>query len=391
MSSPVPARYKPLVYEIVSGVVRWRLYLDWVLSHFVKETMKRDVRHLLWMGLYQVCFMKKATYHVVNETVGYAKRERGQRVANFVNAVLRRAIRDKENLPLPPDPVSRLSVEHSFPLWLVKRWHARFGPEGTKQLLTALNRSPEFVVRVAGGKTETKEAALRLQEAGVRIRNSRFLDSALYVDKVGPVLDTDLFKKGLIRIQDETSQMAAIALAPSSGDLVLDACAGLGTKTEQIKQTFPGARIAAMDRDGKKLRSIRSTDCVVQADAMKTPFKRNRFDSILLDAPCSSLGIIRKHPEIKWRRSEKDVKEFGAQQLKMARALSENLKVGGHLVYSVCSFEPEETTEVIGQLKKECGFAAEKPLPALFDDEEFLSVPHVSGMDGFFIARLKKL
>ena len=140
-----------------------------------------------------------------------------------------------------------------------------------------------------------------------------------------------------------------------------------------------------------KLHVRRAIACAVGGDALKNPFKRGAVDSILLDAPCSSLGIIRKHPEIKWRRREQDVAAFGGVQREMIRSLGESLRRGGHLVYSVCSFEPEETTEVVEQVLSEGSFAREKALPGLIPDDYFLSLPHVSGMDGFFIARLRKL
>jgi 16S rRNA (cytosine967-C5)-methyltransferase len=177
--------------------------------------------------------------------------------------------------------------------------------------------------------------------------------------------------------------MAALFLAPAGGELILDACAGQGTKTDQIAEVFPGVKVVAMDLDRRRLKSVRLTRCVVQADVLKNPFKRERFDSILLDAPCSSLGIIRKHPEIKWRRGEKDMTTLGSLQLQMIKSLSSNLKRGGFLVYSVCSFEPEETTDVVEQAKRDEGFIEDK--------KSFLSLPQQSGMDGFFIARLKKL
>ncbi len=368
---------------MTSGVIRWSLYLDWVLSHFVKHPIKRDVRHLLWMSLYQVLFMKKAFYHVVNEAVEHAKKEKGQGVANFVNAVLRRAIAETARLPYPADPLSRLSVEFSFPEWLIKRWYARFGEEETKNLLSVLNRTPEFALRVNLARITREEVMERLRSRGVEAKEGKLLQSALYVDRLGPVLDDDLFKAHLVHVQDETSQMAALTLAPGRNDAVLDACAGLGTKTEHIKEAFPEARVAAMDIDKGKLHSTRLTRCVVQGDALKNPFKRGCFDSILLDAPCSSLGIIRKHPEIKWRRGEKDIQAFGSRQFEMIKTLSGSLKQGGVLVYSVCSFEREETIDVVEQLKKKKVFMA--------DRDPFLSLPQKTGLDGFFIARLKKL
>ncbi len=372
-------------------MVRWKLYLDWVLSHLVKEGLKKDVRHLLWMSLYQVFFMKKAVYHVVNETVGYAKKEKGQGIANFVNAVLRRAIRERDELPMPADPVSRLSISYSFPLWLVQRWYARFGENGAADLLGLLNKSPEFTLRIDARKITREEAIRRLADLGVKAVENRFLEKALVVDRVGPLLDSELLKSHALHIQDETSQMAGLAVAPSPGDLVLDACAGQGTKTDQIKEEWPHARVVAMDVNGKKLGSIRGTTCRVEADVLKNPLKKGRFDCILLDAPCSSLGIIRKHPEIKWRRSERDISMRGILQLEMIASLGENLRQGGRLVYSVCSFEPEETTDLMEKVKKTGLFSVDAPLPFPGHDGYFLSLPHVSGMDGFFIAGLKKL
>lgn len=390
-SSAVPSSHKPLVYEIVSGVIRWRLYLDWILSHFAKEGIKRDVRHLLWMGLYQTLFMKKAAYHVVNETVDYAKTEKGQGVANFVNAVLRRAIREKDDLAMPRDPVERLSVEFSFPSWLAARWYRRFGEEAARDLLALQNKSPAFSLRINAKKITREEVVRRLAGQGIKAGKGRFLEPALSIDRVGPLIGSDLLTNRFVYVQDEASQMAGLAVRPPPGGLVLDACAGQGTKTDQIREEWPEARVVAMDRDARKLRDVRGTTCLVQGDALKNPFKEGLFDSILLDAPCSSLGIMRKHPEIKWRRTEPDISTFGEAQAEMIRSLREGLREGGHLIYSVCSFEPEETTGVMEKVTREGLFAPEPPLPMLSKDVYFLSLPHVSGMDGFFIARLRKV
>ncbi len=312
-------------------------------------------------------------------------------MANFVNAVLRRAIRERDDLPMPRDPVSRLSISYSFPSWLVQRWCARLGEKETEELLGLLNKSPEFALRIDARKITREEAIRGLADLGVKAVKSRFLEQALIVDKVGPLLDSELLKSHALHVQDETSQMAGLAVAPRSADLVLDACAGQGTKTDQIKEEWPYAHVLAMDLDGKKLGSIRSTTCLVRADVLKNPLKKGCFDCILLDAPCSSLGIIRKHPEIKWRRSERDMSMYGGLQFEMIKSLGDNLRQGGRLVYSVCSFEPEETTDVVEKAKKTGLFAPDALLPLPGHDACFLFLPHVSGMDGFFIAGLKKL
>ncbi len=342
------------------------------------------------MTLYQVFFMHKAIYHVVDEAVEYVKTSAGQGTANFVNAVLRRSIRERDALVLPTDPVLRLSIQHSFPPWLVKRWYGRFGLKDATALLELLNHSPEFGLRVDTGRITKAAAKQELVNMGLDVHDGRYSEGALHVDRIGPLLANVLFTTHLVHVQDETSQMAVLALAPAPSDLVLDACAGQGTKTGQIGETCPETHIVAMDLDRDKLRTIRATAFLTQGDAAKNPFKKGCFDSILLDAPCSSLGIVRKHPEIKWRRKETDIKRHGAMQREMVRALSTTLKRGGRLIYSVCSFEPEETSEVVDEFVKEGSLVLEKALPAAVDTPWFLSLPHVTGVDGFFIARLKK-
>jgi 16S rRNA (cytosine967-C5)-methyltransferase len=380
----------------VAGVVRRRLYLDWIISHFVKKSLKEDLRYLLWMTLYQVFFMRKAVYHVVDETVEYVKGSKGRDTANFVNAVLRRSIRERESLQFPPDPVLRLSIEQSFPVWLVKRWHARFGTKDTVLLLETLNRSPEFGLRVDTRWITVAAAKQKLLDSGVEVREGKYLEGALRAEKLAPLLTNELFATRLVLVQDETSQMAVLALVAGqsararSKDLILDACAGQGTKTGQIRQMIPDARIVAMDTDREKLKAIDSTPLLTEGDATGNPFKEASFDSILLDAPCSSLGIVRKHPEIKWRRRETDIVRQAGIQRRMVRETLRALKPGGRLVYSVCSFEPEETVDVMNDFVKEGSLIPDGTVPGASDAPSFLSLPHETGLDGFFIAGFRK-
>jgi 16S rRNA (cytosine967-C5)-methyltransferase len=204
------------------------------------------------------------------------------------------------------------------------------------------------------------------------------------------LLTDELFTTHAIRVQDESSQLVGQAVAPGPGQLVLDACAGLGTKTEQMLDLYPNARFVAMDLHMGRLWPASDRLTAVRGDILCLPFKRNLFDAILLDAPCSSLGILRKHPEIKWRRKEEDIVRFGNYQRALLGALWGSLKRGGYCIYSVCSFEPEETLDVIRAFGAEEQFILENPLPFLFNKEYFLSLPHETGVDGFFIAKLRK-
>jgi 16S rRNA (cytosine967-C5)-methyltransferase len=344
--------------------------------------------------------MKKASYHVVKEAVDYAKIEHDIRVAGFVNAVLRRFLRDIEQgkVPLPggtdsTGSVSRdqMSAVYSFPEWLINRWTSIFGPAKAKELLLNLNKPPEFTLRINDKHISKDEAIGRLENLGLKVKPGMFLESALHVDRLTPLIHDSLLGSKMVYIQDEASQLAVHALQAKRGSLVLDACSGLGTKASHIMDLDTGVRLVAMDNSMGRLRFVDRRAHVVQGDIFHNPFRKETFDTILLDAPCSSLGIIRKHPEIKWRRNEKEIAGFGNQQYAMLKTIWDTLRVGGHLVYSVCSFEPEETVNVIEKFKDDRKFALENPLPFLFNKEYFVSLPHETGMDGFFIAKLKKL
>lgn len=383
----MPEVHRALLHEIVSGVVRQQGYLDWVLSHFLRKPVRTDIHHLLRIGLYQILFMKKGHHHVVNETVEFVKRTNSQSLASFVNAVLRQCIREHEGLVPPNDPVKRLAVLLSFPEWLVRRWLARFGDD-TEALLAACNKCPAFSLFVDERRIGRDALIDHLATKGVQARPGG-VPGSVRVDRIAPLLADELFLEGSIQVQDEASQIAGLAVGVAPGEIVLDACAGLGTKSRQMRSLAPGARIVVMDVDVRKVARA-GTDLPVAADAARPPFREGLFDAVLLDAPCSSLGVIRKHPEIKWRRREKDIASFGRRQIGLLRSLWDIVRPGGRLVYSVCSFEPEETVEVIEAFARERKFVLEKAPSFLFNKESFLSLPHTTGMDGFFVARLMK-
>jgi len=362
--------------------------------------VKKHVRYLIWASLYQVAFMKKASHHVVKESVEYAKAEHGINTAGFVNAVLRKYLREIETRRISkPGVISQtgslspdlMAVVYSFPQWLVQRWRKRFGHSKAELLFSHLNKPPEFALRVIEHNITKCEAITKLENLGLMVKPGKFLESALYVNRLAPLIQDELLRNKLISIQDETSQLAVHSLQLKPGSLVLDACSGLGTKASHILDLATGIRLVALDNSLSRLSFADRRSSLILGDANFAPFKGEVFDAIILDAPCSSLGIIRKHPEIKWRRRENDINHFSHKQYAMLKSVWDKLKVGGHLVYSVCSFEPEETIDVINKFKNIRKFALENPLPFLFNKEYFVSLPFETGMDGFFIARLKKL
>lgn len=377
---------RALIYQITSGVVRWRGYLESTLARYTKKPIDKDIRYLLWITLYQVSFMKKAHYHVVKESVEYAKAEKGKYVAGFVNAVLRRFIADGQGTKTP----EKEKIEHSFPSWLKRRWSLEFGEENAFDLMARLNDPPHFSLRTDISKIPVSEARKQLLSEDVDAETGHYAPSALTVTRLSGLISSKFFRTGLISIQGEASQLAGFAVKETPGNSILDACAGSGTKSRQIMELCPDRKLFSMDKDLKRLKlsQLKNTVC---ADALSPPFRPQKFDTILVDAPCSSLGIIAKHPEIKWRRQESDIRQFAAIQLSLLESAFDLLPQGGRIIYSVCSFEPEETLGVVHNLAKEKNFILENPLPFLFNKDYFLSLPHETEMDGFFIARIRKL
>ncbi len=339
------------------------------------------------MTLYQVGFMKKAHYHVIKESVEYAKGEHGQFVAGFINAILRRFVNDTELADLPEID----KIRKSFPHWLIRRWSRQFGDEAANKLLAESMNEPRFALRINTARLSVEEAKQVLADKGINAKQANVAPSALIVERLTPVMATTAFQEGLLYIQGEASQLAGIAVQQAAGKKILDACSGSGTKSKQIIELCPDSLVYSMDNDMKRLRLAALKGPVVCGDALDPPFVPNSFDTILVDAPCSSLGIIRKHPEIKWRRTKTDILKFAELQLAMLNSLWGLLSEGGRLIYSVCSFEPEETLHIIDNLAKEKKFVLENPLGFLFNKDYFISLPHETAMDGFFIARLRKL
>jgi len=376
---------------------------------FAQRSIKPRLKYLLWITLYQISFMKKSPYHVIKESVEFAKQKEGIYGANFVNAILRRYINEVLDVikKKEPDPSidmfyryiinnrsmpfeKNISIGYSFPEWMVIRWLKRYGEEETIRLCAHLNKTPSFTVRIEASDKEKEDIIRYFEKKGIIFKRARFVNDAYYINKLAYVIDDPVFKRGALFVQDEASQLAVIAVDPKKGDVILDACCGFGTKTAQIKYLAKDARIFSIDRDMKKLNKNRNRGNLIKGDVASSPFKKEIFDKILLDAPCSSLGIIRKHPEIKWRLNEKDIVRHSRQQLAMIESLWPSIKKNGFFIYSVCSFEPEETQLLIEELKKKYKFVVEKPLPLLFNNRYFISLPHKTDLDGFFIARLKK-
>jgi 16S rRNA (cytosine967-C5)-methyltransferase len=433
-------RERPFLMELVYGVLRYRDYLDWLLSGFIKRPsgLSPDTINNLRAAVYQLCFMRVPEWAAVDEAVTIEKRPGGK--APLVNAVLRGYLRGRsgEAMPLPGDTAKKISISTSHPEWLVRRWISRLGPEEAEMLAKKNNEVPALTLRVDTGR---EEALKLLEENGIDAVPTMYSPSGIIMAGrrkkeyesaercTGEAPDEAAhaeyrrvtpgqipLEKASFVVQDESAQLVALLLDPRPGEKVLDACAAPGGKTTHIARLMKDeGEVVALDIDEGRSRKIgeniarlgiRSARAVI-GDIRKCGPDAD-FDRVLLDAPCSSIGVIRRNPDVKYRHTPADLARFGALQLELLESASRHIKKGGIMVYSVCSTEPEEGDEVVRAfLHSHADFsiiegAYDFPGQFAYNDREghtlYRTWPHKAGgqyfdgygMDGFFAARLVK-
>lgn len=407
---------RALATQLVYGVLRWRNRLDWIVEQFSSRKLKKTtpwILNILRLGIYQQLFLDRIPHSAaVNESVKLAHRFGHRGTAAFVNALLREVSRKKEEIDYPgreKGPVFYLSVTHSHPGWLVARWLKRFGFDTTEEICSKNNLIPPLTIRVNSLKTTVRELKQELEEKGLSVTSCYYAENGLKLNIGIDFLNLDSFKKGLFQVQDEASMLIADLLSPDPGSTILDVCAAPGGKTTHLAQMmsdqgdiFAGdLRKERLDRLKDNCRRLGINGVKVFCiDARKTlPFKR-KFDGILIDAPCSNLGVLRRNPDARWQKSESDINFLAGIQYEILENVSLLLKKGGALVYSTCSYEPEETREVIKRfLKNNHDFIINDPKPFLTESARelvngegyFESLPANHEMDGFFGVRLKRL
>lgn len=410
LSSDLSRRDRAFLMEMVYGVLRYRDLLDWRLSGFIRKPagLSPFTINNLRVAVYQLTAMRVPERAAVHEAVD-AEKMNGPR-APLVNAVLRSYLRSgpSEEAPFPGDPIHSLSVSMSHPLWLIKRWAGRFGLHEAGLLAESNNTQPPMTLR-ADGPDQRDELMAVLREKGLSCRETGYSPSGITLETSAPFDELSALLPCPLMVQDEAAQLVSYLLDPGPGDRVLDACASPGGKAIHMASLMKDrGEVLAVEADAKRLARLTDNVCrsglrsirVRQGDAMKLGGPGDPlFDRILLDAPCSSLGVIRRNPDVKYRHEEAGLKKFGDKQLGLLSAVSGLLKPGGLLVYSVCSTEPEEGEDVVrGFLHNHDDFSI---IDGCFDflkafevREEGLTYyrtyPHRHGMDGFFAAKMTR-
>jgi 16S rRNA (cytosine967-C5)-methyltransferase len=407
---------RAFVTELTYGVIRWRGRLDWVLQHFSKipfTKIEPGTLNILRLGLYQILFLSRTpSSAAVNESVELAKRTRGKGGAGFVNAVLRSSIRQKDEIRYPDfgqDPTLHLSVVQSHPLWLVQRWVKELGAEETLRICKYNNQISLLALRTNTLRINRGDLMDKLREKELKTFPSDFSEEGILLQDPPPTSELPFLKEGFYIIQDEASQLVTSILDPKPGERILDACAAPGGKATHMAQKMENrGEIYALDVSKGKLDLIEEMCQRLGIKIVKT-VRGNAatslpvsdgfvFDRVLADVPCSGFGTLRKNPDLKLRRGEKDIKRLSELQLSILSNVSAYVKEGGVLVYSTCTVFHEENEDVVERFLNEhpefqldrLDKALPEKLQPFIQKGFFKTFPLRDGMDGFFAARLIK-
>jgi len=410
---------RALLQAIVFGVLRQQKRLDWIIEHYSNVPIIKInpiVLNILRIGLFQIIYLDRIPVSAsVNTAVDMTKMFAPVWTVKFVNAVLRNAASSFESVPFPDpekDIFESISVRKSFPKWLIHRWFERFGKNETEALCDAVNTIAPITVRTNNLRTTREKLFKSLEsEVGEIWRTPVSADGISFLNPKLMISELIAFRLGWFQVQDEAAQLITGLLEPHPKEAILDACAGLGGKTGHIAQMMKNTgHLVAMDVEKGKLAKLsedmnRQFISIVKTHIhdLNEPLRGKPYsvyDRILLDAPCSGIGVLRRNPDAKWRINPEDLEAYGKRQNLFLDYLALAVKPGGILVYGVCSFEPEETDTVVKIfLERHPEFTLDKPPQtmielnsSLFSPEGyFRSFPHKHNMDGFFAARFLKI
>ena len=398
-----------LLTEITYGTLQHKLTLDYYLEPFIHGKVDLWVRWLLRMSLYQMHYLSRIPAHAaVNEAVEIAKRRGHKGIASMVNGILRSILREGVRSTNDiKDPNERLAIETSHPQWLVDRWVESYGYEETAEMLRENNIQPVQTVRVNTTKATVENVLTTLEREGVKAVRSEVMPECVHL-QTGQAARTAAFRHGLITIQDESSMLPANVLNPQPGMKVLDMCAAPGGKTTHMAEKMQNeGSILAMDLHPKKLDLIEENTARLGLEIVQTApvdgrkaasfLPKESFDAVLVDAPCSGLGVMRRKPDIKYTKREEDLVSLQTIQLAILDNAAQVLKAGGRLVYSTCTVDKQENEGTVEaflsqhpEMESESLTNLPEKLLAKQNNGMLQVFPQDFGSDGFFVAAFRK-
>ena len=412
-------RDRAFISQLVQGVSRWRLRLDWVIGQFADLPIKKidlSILNILRLALYQIFFLDRIPESAaVNEAVNQAKSNKNPPyVISFVNGILRNICRHKEIIAFPDRDLNKigyLSTFYSYPPWLVEKWTGELGLEFAEDLLSAQNSIPRLNIRANTLKISRDKLIAYLADEGVKGKPLHYAPEGILLEGFkGRVTELKAFKNGLIQVQDQAAMIISHLIAPQQGDILLDICAGFGGKSTHMAALMGGkgyvlaldinrGRLINLKHNSRRLGIANIQPIVADASKPLSTLLNYKFDKVMVDAPCSGLGVISRHPDIKWSRDEKDIRRLSFLQKTVMNETASVVKKGGRILFVTCTVSSQENEEVVNDfLDRNSDMSLEnlkKHVPDwgldLIDDQGFFkSFPHIHHMDGFFAALFRK-
>lgn len=399
-------REAALLTRLAYGVETWRKRLDWTLDALAQRSLDEFepvVRGALRLGLFQIVLLDRVPPHAAVDTSVELAKHKSPRGARVVNAILRRAIREGERAAPPEDedPATHLAIVWSHPEWLVRRWLEELGRERTVALLAANNDAGPSAFRIDLRQTSRDAAIVALKERGVIAHASPYAAAAIVID--GPV--SAVSGVAWLEPQGVASQIVARLVGPARGERIVDLCAAPGGKSAALAETPGSGLIVAADRTKRgvartaRRRSRHPNLAVVRADGTQPPFAPSSFDAALVDAPCSGLGTLRAHPELRWRRSPEDVTRLAGVQRRLLHGAASLVRPGGRMVYATCTLLAEENQETVAHfLRSHADWRRSDTRDRIGEAGRFIgddlalhTSPERDGLDGFFAVTLRNV
>lgn len=402
-----------LISELVYGTITWKLTLDEIIKKYSNIKLKKIsiwILNILRMGIYQIIFLDKIPKSAaVNESVNLAKRYGHKSSSNFVNAILRKvSVNDYRELKEIKDDKERISKTTSMPMWIIEELLKQKDIKEVEEICKNSNLKPNTTIRINKLKTNKKELKEKLDERKIEYLEGS-LEDFLVLKKVKNIENIDLFKEGFFTVQDEGAGLIVDVLAPKEGECILDACSSPGGKTTYIAEKMKNkGKIKAWDIHEHRVKLVQNAAKrlginIIQAKTQDaTEFNQDlvgKFDKILLDVPCLGLGVIKRKPDIKWKRKKEDIEEITKIQKAILNNCSKYLKKNGELVYSTCSILKEENEDIVdGFLKENSRFEFCKEneknygnIVIFGEKDKYINIYPSNENDGFFICKLRKM
>jgi 16S rRNA (cytosine967-C5)-methyltransferase len=413
-----PDQDRALLTELVYGSIRWQEKLDWVISQFVTPAKLRktqpEIIEILRLGLYQLLHLDGiADYAAVSESVELAKKYGNKGSSGFVNAILRNVIRNKDKIKysdINKDPIKHISVRYSHPEWMVQRWIDRYGIKQTIDICLANNTRPPLFIRTNMLKVSRQDLIESLENDGLSVSTSDRVPESIEVFNLNKSLaQLESYNKGLFQVQDESSMLIGHILDPKPDEIIIDVCSAPGGKSTHIAELMENkGKIMSFDINKDRLGMLNENCQRLGINIIETIVSdarnigehiKEKADRILIDAPCTGLGVLRRRVEARWRRTPEQIDEFAKLQYEILESVCQYVKPNGVLVYCTCTIEPEENERVVEKfLESHPEFQIQSISPFLPDIADRMNIvsaegylktyPHIHNIDGFFAVRM---